>query len=166
MLVLGVDPGTAITGFGFVRQEGQRLSAVEYGAIRTAAGLALPERLRQIFADLNQLLGEYQPDFLAVEKLFFNRNTTTAMAVGQARGVVLLAAAQRGVAVVEYTPQEVKQAATGLGRAGKAQVGFMVQALLGLPEMPTPDDVCDALAVAICHLNRAPERERSLANCD
>jgi crossover junction endodeoxyribonuclease RuvC len=166
MLVLGVDPGTAITGFGFVRQEGQRLSAVEYGAIRTAAGLALPERLRQIFSDLNQLLSEYHPDWLAVEKLFFNRNTTTAMAVGQARGVVLLAAAERGIPVAEYTPQEVKQAATGGGRAGKAQVGFMVQALLELPELPTPDDVCDALALALCHLNRTPFRERSLAILD
>ncbi|MGE5552478.1 MAG: crossover junction endodeoxyribonuclease RuvC [Betaproteobacteria bacterium] len=155
MLVLGVDPGTAITGFALVRQEGQRLSAVEYGAIRTSPDLVLAERLRQIFSDLNQLFDEHRPDYLAVEKLFFNRNTTTALAVGQARGVVLLAAAQRGIPVAEYTPQEVKQAATGRGRAGKGQVGYMVRALLGLPAIPTPDDVCDALAVAICHCNRS-----------
>lgn len=166
MLVLGVDPGTAITGFGFVRREGQRLAAVEYGAIRTPAGLQLAERLRQIFTDLTQLLTEYQPDCVAVEKLFFNRNTTTAMAVGQARGVVLLAAARNGIPVAEYAPQEIKQAATGLGRSGKGQVGYMVQALLGLPSVPTPDDVCDALAVAICHLNRSVAGERGLAARD
>lgn len=154
MLVIGVDPGTAITGFGFVRRSGHHLAAVEFGAIRTLQDTAPAERLRQIFADLTQLFDEYSPDCLAVERLFFNRNTTTAMAVGQARGVVLLAAAQRGIPVAEYTPQEIKQAVTGLGGAAKAQVGYMVRALLGLPAVPTPDDVCDALAVAICHLNR------------
>lgn len=161
MLVLGVDPGTAITGFGFVRQEGQRLVAVEYGAIRTSPDAPLPERLRQIFADLTQLLAEHRPEWLAVEKLYFNRNTTTAMAVGQARGVVLLAAAQRGIPVEEYSPQEVKLAATGLGNAAKSQVGYMVRSLLGLPAVPSPDDVCDALAVAICHCHRGVYRERS-----
>lgn len=161
MLVLGVDPGTAITGFGCVSQEGTRLAVVEYGAIRTTADHSLAERLRQIHSDLTELLKECHPDCLAVEKLFFNRNTTTAMAVGQARGVILLAAAEQGIPVAEYTPQEVKQAVTGQGRAGKGQVGFMVQALLGLPTMPTPDDVCDALAVGICHCHRQASRERS-----
>ena len=159
MLVLGVDPGTAITGFGVVRQVGSRLSAVDYGAIRTAAGLAPTERLHQIFTDVTELLSLHRPDCLAVEKLFFNRNTTTALAVGQARGVVLLAAAQRGIPVREYTPQEVKQAVTGQGRAGKGQVGYMVTALLGLPEVPQPDDVSDALAIALCHLSRRKEHE-------
>ncbi|MDI6871824.1 MAG: crossover junction endodeoxyribonuclease RuvC [Bacillota bacterium] len=163
MLVLGVDPGTAIVGFGVVRQEGQRLSAVDYGAIRTTAGAASAERLRQIFADLTRLLEEHRPDYLAVERLFFNRNTTTAMAVGQARGVVLLAAAQRGIPVAEYTPQEIKQAVTGGGRASKGQVGYMVRTLLDLPTVPAPDDVCDALAVAICHCNFCTAGERGLA---
>ncbi len=166
MLVLGVDPGTAVTGFGLVRQEGQLLTAVEYGAIHTAEGLPLAERLYHIFSDLNQLLEEYRPACLAVEKLFFNRNTTTAMAVGQARGVVLLAAAQRGIPVAEYTPQEVKQAVTGSGRAGKGQVGYMARALLRLPGVPAPDDVCDALAVAVCHCNRGSAGERGMAAHD
>jgi crossover junction endodeoxyribonuclease RuvC len=154
MLVLGVDPGTAITGFGLVRRDGPLLTALEYGAIRTPPGLPAAERLQQIFSDLGQLVEEYHPEWLAVEKLFFNRNTTTALTVSEARGVVLLAAARRGIPVAEYTPQEVKQAATGIGGAGKGQVGYMVRALLGLPGIPAPDDVCDALAVAICHCQR------------
>ncbi|MGE5508127.1 MAG: crossover junction endodeoxyribonuclease RuvC [Chitinophagales bacterium] len=160
MLVLGVDPGTAITGFGVLRQEGSRLAVVDYGAIRTEAGLAAAERLRQIHADMIELLTLHRPDCLAIEKLFFNRNTTTALAVGQARGVVLLAAAQHGVPIREYTPQEVKQAVTGQGRAGKAQVGYMIAALLGLAAVPQPDDVSDALAIALCHLNRRKEQEQ------
>jgi crossover junction endodeoxyribonuclease RuvC len=159
MLVLGVDPGTAITGFGVLRQAGSRLTVVDYGAIRTAAGLPLGERLRQIYADVTELLALHRPDCLAIEKLFFNRNTTTALAVGQARGVVLLAAAQQGLPIHEYTPQEVKQAVTGQGRAGKTQVGYMITALLGLPAVPEPDDVSDALAIALCHLNRRKEHE-------
>lgn len=166
MLVIGVDPGTAITGFGFVRRDRQRLVAVEYGAIRTSHEFSLPERLKHIYSDLSELLAEFSPDCLAVEKLFFNRNTTTAMAVGQARGVILLAAAGRGIPVAEYAPQEVKQAVTGMGRAGKAQVGYMVRSVLGLSSVPAPDDVCDALAVAICHLNRSGIGERSFVAGD
>lgn len=153
MLVLGIDPGTAITGYGFVRADGpgSRLLPVEYGVVRTSAGTAATERLRQVFEDISSLIKTRGPDVISVEQLFFNRNVTTALAVGQARGVVLLAATLFHVPVVEYTPSQVKQAVTGVGRASKLQVAYMVQSLLALPTVPKPDDVTDALAIAICH---------------
>lgn len=151
MIILGIDPGTATAGYGVVELSKGTLSPVGYGTIRTPAGLPLPLRLRQIYEDSQQLLRMYRPDVVAVEQLFFSRNVTTAFAVGQARGVFLLCAAQHDLAVVEYTPHQVKQAVTGEGRAAKAQVAFMVRALLGLKETPRPDDAADALAIAICH---------------
>jgi len=154
MLVVGIDPGTATTGYGFVREtvEGG-LEAVEYGIIQTPAGLSQEKRLSLLFEALNDKLLFHRPASAAVEKLFFQRNVSTAIAVGQARGVVLLALAQAGLEVSEYSPLEVKQAVAGYGGADKNQVQQMVRALLNLPEIPRPDDAADALAVAICHIH-------------
>jgi crossover junction endodeoxyribonuclease RuvC len=156
MLVLGIDPGTASTGYGLVRGEGSRLQAMEDGVIRTAPGVPLERRLAAIYARVAELLDTHRPDAVAIEELYFGANARTAFAVGQARGVVLLAAGQRGVPSRSYTPQQVKGAVCGHGRAGKDQVGRMVARLLGLSLVPTPDHAADALAVAICDLNRAP----------
>jgi crossover junction endodeoxyribonuclease RuvC len=152
VLVLGIDPGIAITGYGFV-QPGRQGSgkAIAYGCIRTPARTPLADRLVLLYQQLTELIEEHRPDVLAIEQLFFNRNTTTAFTVAQARGVVVLAAAQQGVRVVEYTPLQVKQAVVGYGRAEKQQVQHMVKALLNLASVPKPDDVADALAIAICH---------------
>jgi len=154
MLVMGIDPGIAITGYSFVRKGRQGSGLAEaYGCLRTPAHTELSTRLLQLHNELTALITEYRPDVLAAEQLFFNRNTTTAFTVGQARGVVLLTAAQHGIPVVEYTPLQVKQAVVGYGRAEKQQVQQMVKALLNLPGLPKPDDVADALAIAICHLH-------------
>ena len=156
MLVVGIDPGTASTGYGVIRGTGSRIEALEEGVIETRPGVALERRLAQIHAKIGALLDEYRPDALAVEELYFGANVRTAFAVGQARGVVLLAAGQRGVPSRSYTPQQVKGAVCGNGRADKDQVGQMVARLLGLAAPPAPDHAADALAVAICDLNRAP----------
>ncbi len=154
MLVIGIDPGTATTGYGFVREsEDGNLSAVDYGVISTPANQEMPERLLELFHQLNQLILLHRPDSGAVEKLFFQRNVRTALSVGQGRGVVLLSMAQAQLPVAEYTPLEVKQAVVGYGGAEKSQVQQMVRALLGLPDIPRPDDAADALAIAICHLH-------------
>jgi crossover junction endodeoxyribonuclease RuvC len=156
MIVVGIDPGTASTGFGVVHSAGSRLRPLEHGVIATAAGVALERRLADIHARVGDLLDRYAPDALAIEELYFGANVRTAFAVGQARGVVLLAAGQRGVPSRSYTPQQVKGAVCGHGRAAKDQVGRMVARMLALPAVPTPDHAADALAVAICDLNRAP----------
>lgn len=151
MLILGIDPGTALTGYGLVeRKITGCLSALAWGCIRTAPEEAMPARLATIYGELTLLLRQYKPDFLAIEELFFNKNTRTALTVGQARGVALLAAVHGGVPVWEYTPLEVKRA-LGYGRAPKLQIQRMVKTLLNLQALPQPDDVADALAVAICH---------------
>lgn len=161
MLAIGIDPGTAITGYGVVEEaEDGSLTAVDYGSIETTADDSMPERLMQLYKQLKELISLHQPESGAVEKLFFARNVRTALTVGQARGVALLALAEAGVVLAEYTPNEVKQAVAGFGGADKSQVQKMVQALLGLEEIPQPDDAADALAVAICHLHSA--RIRSL----
>lgn len=152
MLVLGIDPGTATTGYGLVRETAQGMEAVDYGVILTPAGLSPEKRLVMLFEQLNDLLALHRPESVAVERLFFQRNVTTAMAVGQARGVVLLSLAKVGLQVFEYTPMEVKQAVCGYGGADKNQVQQMVRALLNLEEIPRPDDAADALAIAMCHL--------------
>lgn len=154
MLALGLDPGTATTGYGIVRlaPDGSLL-AVKYGVILTPKDTPAPERLLTLYDQLQDLLREHKPDTVAVEKLFFQRNVTTAIAVGQARGVMLLALAQAGLAVFEYTPNEIKQAVAGYGSADKRQVQEMVRVLLSLDDIPRPDDAADALAVAITHLN-------------
>jgi crossover junction endodeoxyribonuclease RuvC len=156
MIVLGIDPGTASTGYGVVHSAGSRLRALEEGVIKTLAGTPLERRLADIHARVGELLDAHGPDAVAIEELYFGANARTAFAVGQARGVVLLAAGQRGIPSRSYTPQQVKDAVCGHGRAGKEQVGRMVARLLGLPEPPAPDHAADALAVAICEVNRAP----------
>ncbi len=163
MVVIGIDPGTATTGYGLVRENlDGSLSVVDYGAIITAANLPMPQRLLELHRQLTEILLLHRPDCGAVEKLFFHRNVTTALSVGQARGVVLLALAAHGLEIGEYTPLEVKQAVAGYGGADKNQVQQMVRALLTLPDIPKPDDVADALAVAICHAHSA--RIKSLYN--
>lgn len=150
MIVLGVDPGTAVTGYGVVERSGGRLRAVDFGTLETPAAHELPQRLLAIHQGLEALIESHHPDLVAVERLFFNRNVQSAFAVGQARGAVLLTAAQHGLPVHEYGPHEVKLAVTGHGRAGKDQVQRMVQIVLGMATLPRPDDAADALAVAIC----------------
>lgn len=154
--VLGIDPGLANTGYGVVARRGGRLVALDGGVIETPAGLAAELRLAALFARVEDLLAEHEPECVALEALYFGQNVRTAFAVGQARGVVVLAAGRRAIPCADYTPQQVKGAVCGSGRAGKDQVGRMVQALLGLAEVPAPDHAADALAVAICHANHAP----------
>lgn len=151
MIVLGIDPGTATTGFGVVRYEQGKLYPVDVGVLLTLPTQTLPERLAQIYEDINTLLDKYTPDTVATEKLFFHSNVTNAISVGGAVGVILLAFAQRDLPWAEYTPMQVKLAVTGYGGAEKRQVQEQVTSLLKLKEMPRPDDAADALAVAICH---------------
>jgi crossover junction endodeoxyribonuclease RuvC len=155
MLVLGIDPGTAITGYGLVKGENDDLTLVTYGAITTSSDWPLPERLQRIYQELTALIEDRQPTAVAVEELFFSKNVRTALSVGQARGVALLAAANAGLPIHEYTPLQVKQAIVGYGRATKDQVQQMVRMLLALDSVPQPDDAADAIAVAICHLHSA-----------
>ncbi|MFL5856610.1 MAG: crossover junction endodeoxyribonuclease RuvC [Solirubrobacteraceae bacterium] len=156
MIVLGIDPGLAATGYGVVAQRGGRLVALDGGVIKTPAAAAPASRLAAIHARIEGLLAEHDPAALALEALYFGQNVRTAFAVGQARGVALLAAGTRALPCVDYTPQQVKSAVCGSGRAGKSQVQEMVQRLLALPTPPRSDHAADALAVAICHLNHAP----------
>ncbi|MGB9803926.1 crossover junction endodeoxyribonuclease RuvC [Desulfofundulus sp.] len=158
MRVIGVDPGTAVTGYGIVELRGNVLRAVAYDCITTRSDQPMPLRLQYLYRQLEMVLKLHQPGQFAVEELFFNKNVRTALAVGQARGIALLAAVNAGLEIAEYTPLEVKQAVVGYGRATKEQVQYMVRALLCLPEIPRPDDVADALAVAICHAHRVSGR--------
>lgn len=162
LIVMGIDPGLATTGYGVVAGSVQGNGAylsLAYGTIETPAGLSMPSRLGEIHARATSLLRDYRPAVIAIERLFFGANATTAMAVGQARGVLLLAAAQAGIPIVEYTPLEVKSALSGFGRAPKSQMQRMVQALLSLDSLPRPDDAADGLAIALAHLRLAPTRE-------
>jgi crossover junction endodeoxyribonuclease RuvC len=149
--VLGIDPGIAIVGFGFIDKIGSKLVPVQYGSIQTEAHTDPGLRLKEVYDAAVQLIEKYKPDAMAIEKLFFNRNVTTAFTVGQARGVIVLAGVQAGLQVAEYTPLQVKQAVVGYGKAEKHQVQEMVKMLLKLSIVPKPDDVADALAIAICH---------------
>jgi crossover junction endodeoxyribonuclease RuvC len=151
MRVLGLDPGTATTGYGIIDAVDGRLTVVAYGVITTPAGDPAPQRLLSIYRQLHALLAEHRPTTAGVEQLFFGRNITTAIAVGQARGVLLLALAEADVTLGEYSPPKVKEAVTGYGKAEKAQVQLMVRHLLDLAETPQPDDAADALAIAIAH---------------
>ena len=160
MRIMGIDPGLAIVGFGFVDTEGSRLVPVQYGTVETEAHTDPALRLKQIYDSVIHLLDTYRPDALAVEKLFFNRNVTTAFSVGQARGVIILAAVQHGLEIAEYTPLQVKQAVAGYGQAEKRQVQEMVKMFLHLKAAPRPDDVADALAVAICHAHTSAYHSR------
>lgn len=154
MKILGIDPGTATLGWGVINAEGGRLEAVAYGHISTSKDLPLAARLKEIATDLETLLEIHQPEEVAVEELFFFNNQKTAMAVGQARGAILLTLERFGIRIAEYTPLEIKQALTNYGRADKLQVQTMVKALLKLKTIPKPDDAADALAIAVCHSNR------------
>ncbi len=151
--VLGVDPGTAILGYGMVYYDGRDYTGVEYGAVRTPSGLPLPDRLLIIHRELTQVIEQYRPDHVAVEELFFARNARTAIAVGHARGVVLLTVAEHGIPIYEYTPMQVKQALVGYGSADKLQIQTFLKMLFGFEEVPKPDDAADAIAVAVCHCN-------------
>lgn len=156
MIVLGIDPGTAATGYGIVERTGSKLRVIDYGCLETLSTQALPARLLEIHRAVTELIITHKPAHVGVERLFFNRNVQTAFAVGQARGVVLLAAAEHGLPVFEYGPHEVKLAVTGYGRADKMQVQRMVQMVLGMTTLPRPDDAADALAVAICVAHANP----------
>lgn len=151
MIVLGIDPGYAIVGFGVLKYERSRFTVLDFGAITTPAGMEFPLRLKSIFDDMCYLFDKYHPDAMAIEKLFFNTNKTTAVDVAQARGVILLSAKLGNCEVYEYTPLQVKQSVVGYGRAEKKQVQEMTRQLLGLSAVPKPDDTADALAMAICH---------------
>lgn len=156
VVVLGIDPGLANTGYGIVARRGGRLLALDGGVIQTPAELSAERRLAQLHAAVSALIDEHQPQAMALEELYFGQNVRTAFAVGQARGVVMLTAGQQGIPCSGYTPQQVKGAVCGSGRAQKDQVARMVMVLLGLTEEPRPDHAADALAVAICHANCAP----------
>ncbi len=157
-VVVGFDPGTARLGFGVVTGDDDA-EPLDYGVIETAASAPMPERLKQLYEGVGEILQKYRPGVCAIEQLFFSRNVTTALSVGQARGIVMLAAAQANVPVAEYTPAEVKQAVSGYGKADKTQMQEMVRLILRLQEVPYPDDAADALAVALCHLQTARFRD-------
>ena len=151
MRVLGIDPGYAIVGWGVLDYQGNRFQPAGFGAVTTKAGVPLEQRLAQVYDGVAEVLDQYRPEALSIEKLFYQHNQTTVIGVAEARGVILLAAAQRGVPLFEYTPMQIKLAVTGNGHADKLQMQEMVRLLLGLKVIPRPDDAADALGVAICH---------------
>ena len=151
MRILGIDPGYAIMGYGVVELIGNKFKVIEYGSIMTESRKNMTDRLKHLYYELMQLINRTDPDVAAIEELFFNTNTTTAIKVGQARGVSILACANSGIETNEYTPLQVKMALTGYGRADKKQVQHMTKTILNLKEVPKPDDTADALAIAICH---------------
>lgn len=159
MIILGVDPGIAILGYGVIKYEGNKFQPIDYGAIITESKLTLPERLSILNKGLIEIINKYNPEAFAVEELFFNKNVKTALTVGHARGIILLAAYQCGLDIFEYTPLQVKQAVVGYGRAEKKQIQQMVKILLNLKSIPKPDDVADALAIAICHAHSSSAGE-------
>ena len=155
MVILGIDPGVATIGFGVIQTQRQKNQLIRYGVITTPAGQPLSHRLLRISQDMKELLARFRPDEVVVEELFFTNNITTGIAVAHGRGVILLAAEEWGVPIFEYTPMQVKQAVVGYGKAEKRQVMLMTQRLLGMGEIPRPDDAADALALAICHSRAA-----------
>ncbi len=160
MIILGIDPGYATIGYGIIKYENNRFETINYGAIITQSGISFPKRLEQIYDSLVAIINKYRPDAMAVEELFFNTNVKTGIAVGHARGVILLAAQKSGVSQYEYTPLQVKQAVVGYGRAEKRQVMEMTRILLNLSKVPKPDDTADALAIAICHAHSSNQAIR------
>lgn len=157
MIILGIDPGTATTGFGVIEKDGPKLKFIDAGIISTPSDMEMPNRLSEIYAGLKEIIEHHKPECVAVELLYFATNVTTAITVGQARGVVLLAASEAKLAVGEYTPLQVKQAVTGYGKADKKQIQEMVKMILGLDGIPKPDDAADGLAIAITHANQLVE---------
>ncbi len=158
MIILGIDPGYAIVGWGVIEYSGSKFRTLGYGSIQTPAGMPIIDRLELIFRGMKEIIEKYKPDQMAVEELFFNTNSKTAIVVAEARGIILLAAKLAGVKIAEYTPLQVKQAVVGYGRAEKKQVIIMVTSLLGLKAPPKPDDTADALAVAVCHAHSGGSR--------
>ncbi len=153
MIIIGIDPGLATVGFGVIRKEKDSIMPVSYGCIRTSSEKKKPQRLLEIYNELNLLFEKYAPSEIAVEKLFFTNNITSAMGVSEARGVIFLAAQQKKIPVTEYTPKQVKQAITGSGNADKKQMQDMIKKILGLDEIPKSDDAADGLSIALCHIN-------------
>ncbi len=153
MRILGIDPGFATLGYGIIELNGSRFQTIQYGAITTPAKTKMPERLKMIYSELTELIIKYEPQEASIEELFFNKNTKTALLVGQARGAVLVACANKNLHVFEYTPLQIKQALVGYGRAEKKQIQVMVKNILNLKDIPKPDDTADALAAAVCHAN-------------
>jgi crossover junction endodeoxyribonuclease RuvC len=151
--ILGIDPGIATTGFGIIQKQGNKIKAIDYGKIITTPKDKAPDRLKIIYKELKTIIKKHKPDVIAIEQLFFNKNTKTALTVGQARGIAMLSAANFNIPLYEYTPLQVKSAVVGYGRADKNQIKYMVKVLLNLKEAPTPDDTADSLAIAICHIN-------------
>ena len=151
MRILGIDPGYAILSYGILDMKGNRFSVVTYGSVFTDAGMNMPDRLQVIYDRLTEIIDEYEPEEASIEELFFNSNAKTAILVGEARGVAVLACAKKGLKISEYTPLQIKQALVGYGRADKKQVQSMVKSILNLEKVPKPDDTADALAAAICH---------------
>ena len=164
MIILGIDPGLAIVGYGIIEYKNMKFRTLGYGAITTPAHTPVEERLVKIYSELDALIKKYCPDEIAVEELFFNTNITTGITVAEARGVILLAAAQNGLEISEYTPLQVKQSVVGYGKAEKSQVILMVKTLLGLDKPPRLDDTCDALAIAICHAHTGGSRLKKFYN--
>jgi len=158
MIILGIDPGYAIVGWGVIEYSGSHFKVLGYGSIETPAGLPTEERLSMIYDGINRLIDTYKPQQMAIEELFFNTNATTGIKVAEARGVIITVAFRRGVEVYEYTPLQVKQSVVGYGRAEKKQVITMVTMLLNLPKPPKPDDTADALAIAVCHAHTGTSR--------
>ena len=158
MIILGIDPGLAIVGWGVIEYKNAKFRTIAYGSLKTPAGMTTEARLSLIFDGMNELIAKYKPEAVAVEELFFTNNVTTGIRVAEARGVILLAAQRAGLAIREYTPMQVKQAVTGYGRAEKRQVIAMVTMLLNLPKPPTPDDTADALAIAVCDAHSGASR--------
>lgn len=155
MIILGFDPGIAIVGFGVIEKRGNIIKPIQYGSINTKSDLDTGTRLKQVYDGAKEIISLYKPETVSIEKLFFNKNVTTAMTVGQARGVLMLAAVEAELSIAEYTPLQIKQALVGYGRAEKRQIQEMVKMYLNLKEIPKPDDVADALAIAICHAHSA-----------
>ena len=151
MVILGIDPGIAIVGYGVIEYVGNKFNVIDYGAITTKAGMKVEDRLSEIYNSLNDIINKYKPEFMAIEELFYNKNAKTVISVAEARGVTLLSAARKNIPIFEYTPLQVKQAVVGYGRAEKKQVQQMTKILLNLEKVPKPDDTADALAIAICH---------------
>ncbi|MFA5524509.1 MAG: crossover junction endodeoxyribonuclease RuvC [Tissierellales bacterium] len=159
MIVFGIDPGIAIVGYGVIEYNGNKFNVLDYGAVQTSNSYSFPTRLKIIYDEISLLMEKFKPDALAIEELFFNKNVKTAITVGQARGVQVLAAVNKGIEIYEYTPLQVKQGVVGYGRADKRQIQEMVKILLNLDKIPKPDDVADALAVAICHAHSGNFRD-------
>ena len=164
MIILGIDPGIAIVGWGVVDYSDSRFRTIAYGAITTESGMEVELRLKKIYEELNEIIDCYRPDEVAVEELFFTKNVTNGIAVAEARGVILLCVSQHELYLAEYTPMQVKQAIVGYGKAEKQQVMTLVTTLLRLKQMPKPDDVADALAIAVCHAHSGSSKLRSFYN--